>query len=280
MKKGLHITLIVGTIFGIGYYLLLAIVDFAFIGISLLWLFFGSVCLTLLILDKKHKLKPLFTGDTEVVCKKRQNVKVITISIIAVGVLYCCGNLLFICTPPKYKEGQKADYIILLGGGIKINGEPSFFVSKRLQAATDCWNSLNEKCPIIVTGGQIFPAPFAEAYMLSTELQKRGIPESYIICEPQALDTIQNFRYSTDLIAKNSDVSLAEALSKSVIVVTSNYHLARSVYLAQRMGFTDVTGYSASIPVYSVLNCYVREILAVFKLQIRVLLTGEPTVLA
>ena len=82
------------------------------------------------------------------------------------------GIIIFTSTP---------DYIILLGGGLKSNGTPSNSVQIRIDTASTLWKNFDNKCKIVVTGGQIYPAPFPESQMLERELEKRGVPVEFIL---------------------------------------------------------------------------------------------------
>lgn len=262
MKKWQRLIVAILSICSLCYYLLIVILDFAFLGITMIWLFLAILGFVILFLDKKNKLPKL---------------KPVTLLIISVVFCLLCVyglyNLFFICNYQQYKDNEKVDYIILLGGGIKYNGEPTNSVKQRLQGAYDCWNSLQDKPLIIVTGGQIFPAPYPEAQMMAEELEKLGVEEKYILQETQAKDTIQNLVNSAKII-NTGDINYDEA---KVVLITSKSHIARSLFIAKRLGYTNIVGLTVGIPGYSLVNTYLREVLAICKLQLRILLSGKPS---
>ena len=262
MKKWQRLIIAILSICSLCYYLLIVIVDFAFLGITMIWLFLAILGFVILFLDKKNKLPKL---------------KASTIAIICLGFCLLCGyglfNLFFICNYEKYNNQDDISYIILLGGGIKYTGEPTNSVKQRLQGAYDCWDSAQNKPFIIVTGGQIFPAPYSEAQMMAEELEKLGVDKQFILEETQAKDTIQNLVNSAKII-NTGDINYDEA---KVVLITSKSHIARSLFIAKRLGYTNIVGLTVGIPGYSLVNTYLREVLAVCKLQLRILLSGKPS---
>ena len=78
------------------------------------------------------------------------------------------------------------------------------------------------------------------------------------------------------MLAEYRGVSIQEVLDMPTAVVTSKYHLRRSERLARRIGFTNIKGIGAACPVIYVAHSYVREICAYVKLNLRIVITGEP----
>ena len=82
------------------------------------------------------------------------------------------------------------------------------------------------------------------------------------------------------MLAEYDGISEKEVLDKEIVVVSNYFHLRRSERLASRMGFTNIKGEGAPIdPIYA-LHIYVREIAAYIKLNLRILFTGEPSLIA
>ena len=182
--------------------------------------------------------------------------------------------LYFILTPDQNPQ-PNADYVFLLGGGIDKNGVLPTNVLYRCETAVNYLQN-NPNTQVIVTGGTLKFLPFPEAPAIKAALEEKGISSDRIIIEDQALDTIQNFQYSLDLIITLENITREEALNKSVVVVTNNFHLTRALRLAHRIGFTNIHGLAAKTAWYMVPHMYLREIGAYIKLQLRILLTGKP----
>jgi uncharacterized SAM-binding protein YcdF (DUF218 family) len=205
--------------------------------------------------------------------------KIAFASLASVAAVISVINLIFILSPEVVNIDDKAEHVILLGGGIDKDGNLPKSVISRVEKAAEYLNA-NPKSICVVTGGKLDWIPFAEAPELKKELVKRGVAAERILVEDKALDTIQNFQLSCKMLAEYKGVSVQEILETPTAVVTSRFHLRRSERLARRMGFTNVKGIAAKCPAIYVPHCYVREICAYVKLNLRILLTGEPKSLA
>ena len=115
--------------------------------------------------------------------------------------------------------------------------------------------------------------------MLERELEKRGVPVEFILQDDKALDTIQNLKNAAILLSEKENKSLEEILNSNIVIVSSDYHLSRVLLLAKRLGYKNVFGFGSETANYAILNSYLREILAVAKLHLRILFTGEPKLL-
>lgn len=202
------------------------------------------------------------------------------IKITFVSLASICGtiaiiNLIFILNPVVVGIEDKADNVILLGGGIDKDGKLPASVIKRVEKTAEYLNK-NQEALCVVTGGTLKWLPYAEAPELKNQLVNRGIAPERILVEDQAKDTIQNFQFSCKMLAEFKGQSIQEVLETPTAVVTSRFHLRRSERLARRMGFKNIKGIPAGCPAIYVPHNYVREICAYVKLNLRILLTGEP----
>lgn len=201
--------------------------------------------------------------------------KIVFVCLFTVGAIICVINLTLILTPDIAVLDEKADFVILLGGGISKDGILPDSVIKRVEKTAE-YLAKNPECICVVTGGMLDWLPISEAPELKRQLVLASVNPDKILVEDQAKDTIQNFKFSCRMIAEYTGKSIAEVLKAPVVVVTNGFHLKRSEYLASRIGFTDVKGLSADCPLVYVPHLYVREICAYVKLGLRILLTGEP----
>ncbi len=201
--------------------------------------------------------------------------KIAFISFASVAAVISIINLIFILTPEVVGIDDKAEHVILLGGGIDKDGNVSPAVISRIEKAVEYLNA-NQDAICVVTGGVLDWLPYPEAPEMKNQLVKRGVAPERILVEDKALDTIQNFQYSCKMLAEYKGVSVEEILETPTAVVTSRFHLRRSERLAHRMGFTNIKGIPAKCPAIYVPHNYVREICAYVKLNLRILLTGEP----
>ena len=201
--------------------------------------------------------------------------KLTVVSLACLAALISVFNLAFILTPAVADTREKADHVILLGGGISKDGVLPKSVISRVEKAAEYLNK-NPDSICVVTGGTLDWLPYAEAPELKRQLAERGVSPDRILVEDQAKDTIQNFQLSCKMLAEHKGMTYAEVLSTPTLIVTSRFHLHRSERLARRMGFTNIKGIPAACPPVYVLHNYVREICAYVKLNLRILFTGEP----
>ena len=211
----------------------------------------------------------------------KKPVKISVLCVAAVGLVVSVINLCFILRPKLVDPNNSVDYVILLGGGIDKNGKLPGNVISRVEAAADFLNRPEQKnTVVVVSGGMLHWLPFAEAPELKRQLVLRRVEEERILVEDQALDTIQNFEYSCQMLADFAGVSKQDILNSDIVVITNYFHLRRSERLAARMGFTNIKGIGAPCEKIKALHIYVREICAYIKLNLRILFTGEPTLLS
>ena len=217
-------------------------------------------------------------------CDSKKWLKITFAVVVGTGILICAICLCFIFNPELISQEEidsteSIPYMILLGGGIDKNGQLPVNVLKRVDVAADYLKDHKETV-CVVTGGQLKWLPFAEAPELKNQLVKRGIEQDRILVEDKALDTIQNFKYSCKMLENYAGISTDEILNSPILVVSNYFHLRRAERLAHRMGFTNIKGLGANVDPFYGLHIYVREIAAYIKLNMRILLTGEPSTLA
>ena len=238
-----------------------------FFSFTHIWLALGAYLIFLAIyrLKTKHSFWSIW----------KRWVKLTVVSLACLAALISVINLAFIITPAVADTREKADHVILLGGGISKDGVLPKSVISRVEKAAEYLNK-NPDSICVVTGGTLDWLPYAEAPELKRQLAERGVSPDRILVEDQAKDTIQNFQLSCKMLAEHKGMTYAEVLSTPTLIVTSRFHLRRSQRLARRMGFTNIKGIPAACPPVYMLHNYVREICAYVKLNLRILFTGEP----
>jgi uncharacterized SAM-binding protein YcdF (DUF218 family) len=171
-------------------------------------------------------------------------------------------------TSTSREVSRDVDYLIVLGGGTHKNGTPSLTLAYRLVAAASFARE-HPDVKLIVTGGKLPRNKESEAESMARWLVEKGkVDRSRILLEREALDTIQNFSRSLALIG--------DAADKSVIaVMTSDFHMSRSLFLAHQSGLTDVVPCPAPTPAIMVPANYLRETGAWWKLAIRLAVSGK-----
>ncbi len=208
-----------------------------------------------------------------------RGIRIAAAVLFSAGILVFSVSLYFILTPDVAPLSTECDYVIVLGGGIDRNGKLPETVRRRVEKAAE-YLELHPGAVAVVTGGTLKFLPYPEGPAIKRLLVEYGIAGERILLEDKALDTIQNFRNSCGVLSEHEGISRQQVLDSRIAVVTSRFHLARAERLAARMGFSDVSGLASSIPAVYVPHLYLREVCAYLKLNLRILLTGEPSPLS
>ena len=147
---------------------------------------------------------------------------------------------------------ENYDAIIVLGAQVTPDGSPSVQLGWRLDAACEAWKQ--KKVPIVVCGAQGKDEPMTEAEAMGRYLVSIGVPEEDILKDPESFNTNQNLKNAAELLRELPDVH-------RVLIVTSDYHVPRSLALARDLGFDACGMGSPCKPEYWLKN-HAREALA------------------
>lgn len=153
-------------------------------------------------------------------------------------------------------EPEISDAIVILGHVIDDYYMPSYFLEERLKEGLYLYNN-NYADTIIVSGGIGPTDDFPVALGMKKWLLNNGVPSESILMESESNNTYENFKY-TKYLAEYNDIS-------SIIVVTNDFHMYRSIYIAN-MHFEDISG-SAAYSKFSFrkLLAYLKEPLSIIK---------------
>lgn len=140
------------------------------------------------------------------------------------------------------------DFALVLGCGVKSDGTPSLMLRDRLNKVIEIYNKgLIEN--IIISGHH--SDGYSEVDVMEDYLLNHGISENVIIRDNEGFSTSE----SMENYHKNYK-------DRSVIIITQEYHLYRSLYLAQKLNLNAV-GVSAKLVNYGgQIFRNLREILA------------------
>lgn len=153
---------------------------------------------------------------------------------------------------------SQVDYLIILGAG--LNGDKLSWtlwerVNKGLRILQD-----NKDMRVVVSGGKGHGEWITEAEAMQRYLVEQGIAKERIIKEEQSTSTMENFRYTRELLGQQSSYEPSEP----VLVITNDFHMFRAKILARRNGLNPV-GVPSPTPWYLRPNAYLREYFAVVK---------------
>ena len=152
-------------------------------------------------------------------------------------------------------EGEpELSHIIVLGAQMYESG-PSLTLQSRLDSAY-AYLSENEETLCIVSGGQGSNEPCTEAEGMQDYLVKRGIDRERIILEDASENTIENIRNSMEIMDPKQD---------TVGIVTSDFHVFRSLHIAKKQGIENVCGIAAESPRIYLPNNMFREFFGIIK---------------
>lgn len=230
-----------------------------------IWILIGAIFLFLGTYRKNHQksfIRALKRGQ-----------KIALACLMGAGLIIAAVNLYFI-RHPALGASSDTKYVIILGGGIDKNGQLPQTVRNRIELAAD-YLLENKNSLAVATGGTLYHLP-PEAPAMKNYLISLGIEADRILIDDKALDTIQNFQNSCQVLSDHENLPKSAILESKILVVTSFFHLARAQRLARRMGFKHITGLGSPTAAIKLLDSYSREICSYIKLNLRILLTGKP----
>lgn len=192
---------------------------------------------------------------------RRSPWKKILLSLVLVGLL-CFGALFgaVMWGSCDHISGEPG-IMIVLGCQVKPWG-PSILLQDRLNEALGYLEEHPDMI-VVVSGGQGEDEPVSEAQAMRDYLVERGVDENRILMEDQSSNTVQNLRYSGQLLRERGYDTAQE-----ILVVSNGFHLTRVRMLFGRVwGDTDrlSTLAAPSSHTLSRLKMYVREPLALVK---------------
>lgn len=134
---------------------------------------------------------------------------------------------------------KQYDAILLLGLKLNSDGTPLHELTLRIETAAECYKKGLSNL-IIPCGGKTPGTPVSEASVMHDALISLGVPESAICMEGQSQITVENFR--------NAAALLRTVKHPHVLIVTSDYHMFRSLLICRISAHMRASGRKAIIP--------------------------------
>ena len=160
--------------------------------------------------------------------------------------------VVFLQIIPRKKD---FDYVIIHGSGL-LNGERvSKLLRDRLDKAVEIYRSDPSPTILIPSGGQGPDEKVSEAEAMERYLLSKGIPEKDIIKEDHSTSTMENLRFSKEIIDSREG-------RKYTALVTSNYHVYRALRYCRKIGL-KCTGIGSHVAFYYWPSALIREYIAV-----------------
>ncbi len=158
-----------------------------------------------------------------------------------------------------------ADFIVVLGSGLRPDGAVPPLLASRLDRAAAVWAALrarDETGPagtgpvLIVSGGKGGDERVPEADAMAEYLAARGLPADRIVREDQSRNTEENLRFSQAIMDERKP-------GARCVIVTSDFHAFRAAMIARGLGVRgQVTG--ARVASYYRPSAVLREFAAMF----------------
>lgn len=181
----------------------------------------------------------------------------------AAGVALLAGFVLFlvilgsIVSEAGKKAKPDADYVIVLGAHV-YGKRMSTNLKYRIEAAYE-YLEKNPSTKVVLSGGQGSGEEITEAEAMRLFLKDRGISEDRILIDETSTNTEENLRNSLGLIGDKE---------QRVVIVSNDFHIYRAKGIARKQGYENVEGIGSRTVIYTMPNCYVREVAAVLKYKI------------
>ena len=174
----------------------------------------------------------------------------------AVGLAACIWAGCLVGAACKGDVDTPCDYVIVLGAG--VNGTtPSKSLQERIDAAYIYLRD-HPQVQCIVSGGQGPNEDISEAQCMYLRLTEKGIDGERIWLEDKSTSTLENIRFSLELIEQKTGSRPATAG-----ILSSEYHLYRAGQFAAQQGLTCVGIPARTQWRHLFVSYYIREIFAV-----------------
>lgn len=166
------------------------------------------------------------------------------------------------------------DYVIVLGAAVKKGGV-SKILKLRLDKAAE-YAFQNPDTVLVLSGGRGAGEPETEAVAMQAYLRQCGVPENQILLEDRSRNTTENIAYSRLLIEARKPrtperqllapgTKAGEASPVAVGLLTSNFHLYRTMKIAEKQGMEDLKGIAAGSDRILFIHFCFRDCFAILK---------------
>lgn len=134
---------------------------------------------------------------------------------------------------PELPENLRGEAIVVLGNRPPTDehGRVMPETERRVRRGVEAYN--DGLAPLVVMTGGPAPRGDIEAEVMQALAVELGVPESAIRVETKSRNTIENARFTKQLLSEETDA----AARPEVILVTSPYHLERARRLFDCAGF-------------------------------------------
>ncbi len=170
------------------------------------------------------------------------------------------GTVLCSLMAALHRPAYDKDYIVILGCKIRKDGTPLPLLKGRVDRALEFDRQQREAtgrmAMFVPSGGQGSDEIISEALSMKNYLMSCGVEESRILVEDRSLSTLQNMKFSKEIIEGNGNKG--DGRQPRTVFSTTNYHVFRSGILAGKAGL-EADGMGAATKWYFWPNAFIRE---------------------
>ena len=160
-------------------------------------------------------------------------------------------------------SGYGADCVIVLGCKVKENGVPSDMLRDRLTRGIELYRL--GAAPKILMSGDHGREDYNEVGAMKNYAEEAGVPSEDVFMDHAGFSTYETMYRAKEVFK-----------ARRVIIVTQEYHLYRSLYIAKKLGL-EAVGVSSDLETYrGQLKRDVREVLARSKDFMTCIFTPKP----
>lgn len=254
-----------------GYFIIIVVYAGITTSFAFIWLFFAALCFFL------AYGKWYYARNMERI-PRWLPVSVVTTCVAGLIVLAAVSILVFFGATSADRPGL--DYVIVLGAKVKEN-TVSNSLKRRLDKAIE-YAQGNPDTVLILSGGKEADGQNSEAKVMYDYLIYNGVSSNQLLMEERSLSTVENIAFSRLVIEHHKSHDKKEPVPPmkpsasvphviapdkplEVGVLTSNFHIYRARLTAQKWGFENVYGISASSDPVLFVHLCVRECASIVK---------------
>ena len=166
-------------------------------------------------------------------------------------------------TPVSPPPTDHADVALVLGAHVKQGGAPSAALKRRALHAARLYRA-GRVGKILATGGKAGPDTPTEASVIRSLCRTGGVPDSDILTEENAVNTMENIAFSLPI--------LQQAGFETVCIVTDRFHAPRARMVARAAGAEmQVSCPAPGLGLTGLARAWLREVLAlgVYRMRLR-----------
>ncbi len=150
-------------------------------------------------------------------------------------------------------HAENADVIIVLGAGLRYDGEAGAALTRRTRYAADLWRQ-GYAPNLICTGGVAIGRVRSEADACREVLLEEGVPDEVIILEERSRSTEENAIFTHPIMTERGWTS--------AVLVTDGFHLLRAQWIFSLEGITVYPSPTVNPAIPTYVFAVLREVAA------------------